>query len=70
MKQGYCADYEYTRGHGSHRAHFKTLADVRSHIKDAVKDGSIQYNSIKVYHGWDSFKVDVTAWALQPLNLA
>lgn len=71
MKTGYCADFEYKNhpaGLDFDRAHFSNLAELRSHIKTALKDGSIKKESIRVYHGWDANKVDVTVWALQPIK--
>jgi hypothetical protein len=71
MKTGYCADYEYKNhpaGLTFQRSHFSNLALLRKHLKDAVSDGSIKKESIRVYHGWDASKVDVTTWALQPIK--
>lgn len=68
MKTGYCADYKMKRTQEDHRAHFKTLSDVRNHLKESVKDGSIYKESIRVYHGWEVNKVDVTGWALATLK--
>lgn len=68
---GYCVDWKWCKhpaGLIDNRSHYKTLSDARYWIKQAIKDDSIYKDSVKVYHGWDHNKVDVTKWALEPLQ--
>lgn len=71
MKTGYCTDYEYKKhpaGISSSRAHFNTLAPLKKHLKDAVSEGSIKKESIRVYKGWHLDKADITEQVLQTIK--
>lgn len=67
--KGYTVDWtwrSHPAWHTDCRGHYKSLSDVRRSVREAVTDGSIYRESVKVIHtGRDGKSEDVTASAMQ-----